>query len=144
MVQFYWDPNRTARATLEEYIAYEFGAGVTEDVLAVIEILENTASCSYRKKPVDVEAVRRAYQLAEAVNGRLPDWARRNWRWEILHLRAVLDRERFAGGSLDTPTAEAAMLRLVEIYHCQIETDDPYHHRVRPPLRRAVNRTGKK
>ena len=144
VVQFYWDPNRTARATLEEYIAYEFGPGVTNDVLAIIDLLEATASDSYRKKPVDQEAVLRAFYHAETVAARLPDWARRNWRWEILHLRAVLDRERFAGGSLDSPTAEAAMLRLVEIYHCQIETDDPYHHRVRPPLRRAVNRAGKK
>ena len=144
VVQFYWNPNLTARATLEEYIAYEFGPGVTDDVLAIIEILENTASCAYRKQPVDKDAVQRAYQLAETVNPRLPDWARGNWRWEILHLRAVLDRERFGGDGLQSPAAEAAMLRLIELYHCQIETDDPYHHRVRPPLRRAVNRAGKK
>lgn len=113
-------------------------------MLAVIDVLETTASCSYRKQPVDTEAVLRASRLAEAVHSRLPEWARRNWRWEILHLRAVLDRERLAGGSLESPTAEAALLRLIELYHCQIETDDPYHHRVRPPLRRAVNRSGKK
>ncbi len=144
VAQFYWDPNRSARATLEEYIAYEFGSGVTMDVLALVDLLEQAASNSYRKQPVDKEAVLRAYQLAEAVNSRLPDWARRNWRWEILHLRAVLDRERFGGDGLQSATAEAAMLRLIDIYHCQIETDDPYHHRVRPPLRRAVNRAGKK
>jgi len=143
-VQFYWDPNRTARATLEEYIGYEFGSGVTEDVLAMIDLLENTASCSYRKQSVDTAAVLRAFQLAEAVNARLPEWAKRSWRWEILHLRAVLDRERFAGGGLETPAAEAALHRLIELYHCQIETDDPYHHRVRPPLRRAVSRAGTK
>jgi len=74
----------------------------------------------------------------------MADWARRSWRWEILQRRAILDRERSAGGSLDSPTAEAALLRLVELYHCQIEADDPYHHRVRPPLRRAVNRKGTK
>jgi len=144
VVQFYWDPNRAARATLEEYVAYEYGPGGTDDVLAIIDLLEDTASNSYRKKPVDQEAVRRAYQLAEAVNSRLPGWARRNWRWEILYLRTVLDRARFAGGGLETPAAEAALLRLIELYHCQIETDDPYHHRVRPPLQRAVNRAGKK
>jgi hypothetical protein len=144
VAQFYWDPNRSARATLEEYIAYEFGAGVTDDVLALIAIQEDTASRAYQKKLVESESVQRAYELAEAVNARLPEWAKRNWRWEILHLRAVLDRERFGGGGLQSPTAEAAMLRLIEIYHCQIETDDPYHHRVRPPLRRAVNRAGKK
>ena len=142
VAQFYWDRERSARSTLEEYIGYEFGAGVTEDVLAVIDILENSASCSQRKQPVDAEAVRRASQLAEAVDTRLPAWARQNWRWEILRLRAVLDRGRFAGDGLETPEAEAAMVRLIEIYHCQMETDDPYHHRVRPPLKRAVSRKG--
>jgi hypothetical protein len=142
VVQFYWDREQSARATLEEYIAYEFGPGVTEDVLAVIDLLEVTAGRSYTKQPVDVDQVRRAHELAEGVHARLPDWVKANWRWEILHLRAVLDRERFAGDGLETPVAEAAMLRLIEIYHCQMETDDPYHHRVRPPLRRAVSRCG--
>ena len=142
VVQFYWDPNQSARTTLTEYITYEFGTGITDDVLAVIDVLEATASCSYKKLPVDVNAVQRACRLAETVDARLPEWAKKNWRWEILHLRAVLDRERFAGGGLETPVAEAAMVRLIEIYHSQIETDDPYHHRVRPPLKRAVSRQG--
>jgi hypothetical protein len=142
VVQFYWDRDQSAWTTLEEYIAYEFGSGVTKDVLAIIDILETTAGHSFRKQPVDAGAVQRAWQLAEAVNARLPDWAKQNWRWEILHMRALLDRERFAGGTLETPSAEAAMVRLIEIYHCQMETDDPYHHRVRPPLRRAVSRGG--
>ena len=142
VAQFYWDRDRSARATLEEYIGYEFGAGVSEDTMTVIDILEESASCSYRKKAVNTDAVRRACVLAEAVDGRLPQWARNNWRWEILRLRAVLDRERFAGDGLETPAAEAAMVRLMEIYHCQMETDDPYHHRVRPPLERAVSRNG--
>jgi hypothetical protein len=142
VVQFYWDRDRAARATLEEYVAYEFGSGVTEDVLAVIDLLETAAGQSFRKQPVDADAVQRAYRLAETVHARMPDWARRNWRWEILHLRAVLDRERFAGDGLQSPAAEAAMVRLMEIYHCQMDTEDPYHHRVRPPLRRAISRRG--
>lgn len=142
VLQFYWDPNQSARATLEEYVAYEFGPGVTEDVLALVDLLETAAGKSYQKQPVDTDGVQRAFQLAEAVDGRLPDWARKGWRWEILHLRAILDRERFAGGGVETPAAEAAMRRLIEIYHCQMETDDPYHHRVRPPLRQAKSRFG--
>ncbi len=49
----------------------------------------------------------------------------------------------FYGGP-GAPAAEAAMRRLIEIYHCQMETDDPYHHRVRPPLRQAVSRAGER
>ncbi len=93
---------------------------------------------------MDTGGVQRAYDLAESVDARLPEWARKNWRWEILRLRAVLDRERFSGGGLETPAAEAAMIRLIEIYHCQMDTDDPYHHRVRPPLKRATSRSGNK
>jgi hypothetical protein len=143
VVQFYWNRDQSARTTLEEYIAYEFGSGVTEDVLALVDLLETAAGRSQQKQPIDAGAVQRAFQLAEAVDARLPEWARQNWRWEILHLRAVLDRERLAGLGLETPAAEAAMLRLIEIYHCEIETDDPYHHRVRPPLKRAISRAGK-
>ena len=143
VVQFYWDPDRSARTTLQEYIAYEFGPGVTDDVLAIVDAIEDTSSRSYRKQPVDAGAVRRAAQLGESVHNRLPAWAKQNWRWEILHLRTILDAERFGGGGLQSPTAEVAMLRLIDIYHCQIETDDPYHHRVRPPLKRAVDRNGR-
>lgn len=143
VAQFYWDRDRSARSTLEEYIGYEFGAGVTPEVVAVVEALEAAASDAFRRRPVDRVAVLRAAELAERVEGRLPDWGRRNWRWEIVRLRTILDRERFGGGGLETPAAEAAMVRLIEIYHCQMETDDPYHHRVRPPLKRAVSRRGK-
>lgn len=143
-VQFYWNRDQSARETLKEYIAYEFGPGVTEDVLVIIDLLETAAGNAYQKKPVDTEAVKRAFRLAEFVNARLPNWARRNWRWELLRLRTALDHERFAGGGLKTPAAEAAMVRLMELYHCQMETDDPYHHRVRPPLKRAVSRCGEK
>ncbi|MCA9419101.1 MAG: hypothetical protein KC917_22695, partial [Candidatus Omnitrophica bacterium] len=86
----------------------------------------------------------RAYELAESVNNRLPDWAKKGWRWEIVQQRAILDREKYIGDGLETPEAEAALLRLMEIYHSQMETEDPYHHRVRPPLKRAVSLNGNK
>lgn len=140
VAQFYWNPAQSARETLQEYIAYEFGSGVTGDVLALVGLLETAATQSTNKQPVDIPGVQRAFELAENVDARLPGWARRNWRWEILRLRAVLDRERFGGDGLETPAAEAAMLRLCELYHCQLDTDDPYHHRVRPRLKRATTR----
>jgi hypothetical protein len=142
VTQFYWDRQISARATLEEYIGYEFSPEATSDVLELISLFEDTASCSYQKQPIDPQKVDRAYQIAEQVRMRLPVWALQNWRWELLHLRAVIDRERFNRGGLETPEAESAMMQLIKIYHCQLETDDPYHHRVRPPLRRAISRRG--
>ena len=142
VTQFYWNRDRSARETLKEYIAYEFGLVGADDILTIVDILETASSRSYTHQAVDADEARRAYRLAESVHKRLPAWARQSWRWEILHLRAVLNHERFAGDGLETAAAEAAMARLIEIYHCQMETDDPYHHRVRPPLRRAVSRCG--
>ena len=54
------------------------------------------------------------------------------------------DGLRLAESGLRVPRAamEAALLRLIELYHCELVTDDPYHHRVRPALRRAVSRQG--
>lgn len=144
VAQFYWNADTTARQTLEEYVAYEFGLGKADDAIELVNLLEQAASDSYKKQPVSREGVLRARQLADGIHDCLPDWGRRNWRWEIVRLRAVLDQARFVDGALDSPPAQAALLRLIEIYHCQIETDDPYHHRVRPPVRRAVNRAGRK
>lgn len=142
VLQFYWNRDQSARITLEEYIGYEFSPAVIKEVLAIIDILESAAGSFQRKEHPDNAAVLRACELAEIVDARLPEWAQKNWRWEILRLRTILDRERFAGDGLETPAAEEAMIRLIEIYHCQLETDDPYHHRVRPPLRRALSRGG--
>ncbi len=144
VAQFYWAPDRSARDTLEEYIEYEFGPGVRSDVLSLVDILEAAAGASYQKKPVSEDEARRARSLAERAHAKLPEWGQKNWRWQILRLRAILDHERFAGDGLTTPEAEAALLRLIEIYHCQLETDDPYHHRVRPKSQRAVSRAGEK
>lgn len=144
VVQFYWNRDQSARTTLAEYINYEFSPDVTNDVLTLIDLLETAASRAARKEPANTVDAQRALDLAEQVHAQLPEWARKNWRWEILHLRAIIDRERFGGGGLESPTAETAMLRLVEIYHSQLDTNDPYHHRVRPPLRSAVDRAGKK
>lgn len=141
--QFYWDCDRSARDTLEEYIAYEYGLSDPTDVLAIIDNLETVASRTNTKQTADAAEAQHAHELAESVHKRLSPWAKQNWRWEILRLRALLDRKRFAGDGLETPAAEAALTRLMEIYHCQMETDDPYHHRVRPPLRWAVSRGGK-
>jgi hypothetical protein len=143
VVQFYWDRDRSVRQTLEEYCAFEFGAEVTPDVLALVNILEHTASTDVGlQQPADLAAVRRALALAQEIDRRLPAWTRDGWRWQILLQRAILDHEKLIANSLETPAADAALLRLMDIYHAQMDTDDPYHHRVRPPHQQAMSRNG--
>jgi hypothetical protein len=144
VVQYYWDPDRIARETLDEYISFEYSPDEIESVQALIACLEETASLSYRKEPVNTETVEEAFGLAESIHARLPEWAKAGWRWEILHLRAILDREKYLGEGLETPAAESALLRLMDIYHSQMVTEDVYHHRVRPPYSKAVSVNGNK
>ena len=84
--QFYWDRGRSAQDTLREYAAYEFSPApdVLDDVLRIIDCLETSATAQYMKQPADPAPARAACELAERVESRLPDWARKGWRWEIL------------------------------------------------------------
>ena len=42
VAQFYWDRDRTADETLQEYIAYEYAPEATDDVLRLVALLERT------------------------------------------------------------------------------------------------------
>jgi hypothetical protein len=85
---------------------------------------------------VDLLAAEEASRLALSIDDRLQPWARDGWRWRILYLRAVLERQRLTPDGLHTPEARAAMTELIEIFHARLHDDgsDPYHSRVRPPL----------
>ena len=54
--------------------------------------------------------------VAEKIDSRLPEWARKCWRWRIFMLRVIIDSE--LAGNRDEPNeaTEAAMNELVEIY----------------------------
>ena len=104
--------------------------------MTIIKNLESTSVNKYTNQTIDTEAVKSARTLAFSVNNRLPEWAKKGWRWEILYLRAILDYERFVG-RITSSTARGALQRLIEIYNCPGEIEDPYHNRVHPPLPQA-------
>lgn len=98
--------------------------------------LENELRACGVKPTIDPSEVEAAFALANAIDSSIPLWAKRNWRWRILLLRALLDRERLAGPGLSSQAAKDAMKELISIFHAQPVDDgsDPYHCRVRPPL----------
>ncbi|MFA5205716.1 MAG: hypothetical protein WC708_15070 [Lentisphaeria bacterium] len=112
---------------------HQAGAHEAENVL---HLLESALAEENLPQALDKGEIHAVYSLAETVAAKLPAWAATGWRWRILYLRALLDRERLAGGGLATPAAGAALRELTEIFHARLEDDgsDPYHHRVRPPL----------
>ena len=134
--QFYWDRKTTAAATLREYIAYEYAPEAIAPLSRMIALIESSHTRAAQQAEVNPDQVRTALALARQVDGQLPAWARRGWRWRILFLRAVLDHERHQGGGLAAPEARAALRELVALFHAAPVDDgrDPYHQRVRPPL----------
>jgi len=134
--QLWWDRQAGAREAVAEYLRYEYGPDVVEPAQRLISLIEDSHTRAAGKQPVQPERVREALALAGEVDGLLPSSARFGWRWRILYLRAVLDHERYLGGSLETPRARAALRELIQIFHARPVDDgsDPYHGRVRPPL----------
>ena len=79
---------------LYEYINYEFSAEVIPDALRLMEIIEeNHTLISKCQEPTSVDETK---ALAESINSRLSDRAKKSWRWRILYIRAILDYKRYS------------------------------------------------
>lgn len=123
-LQFYWDNDRPAEKTLEEYIASEFSPAVLNDTTKAVHLLEETwPGISVGPKSLE------ARKLLERADAQLTPQAKAAWRWRILVLRAVIDGElRQTQGKLRGDALQKAFNELTRIYHA--EHADPW---VRPP-----------
>jgi len=126
--RFYWDPQSSARETVREYAAFEFSPEVADDVLRAVEILEaNHRYCRWREtrgeKPIeprpDMEdaGAAEAFALLEKTDAQLTERARTAWRWRVLYLRGLIDRERFSNEGVPTGACDDAFEELTRIYH---------------------------
>jgi hypothetical protein len=114
-LQFYWDKDATAKKTLREYIAFEFGQTASEDVMKAVQLFEETW-CGKRIGPKS-EAARELLQRAES---HLTPQAKTAWRWRILLLRAIVDSELVrTKGEFRGPALKQACEELTRIYHAQ-------------------------
>ncbi|MBR6719658.1 MAG: hypothetical protein IKL74_01965 [Clostridia bacterium] len=93
-LSYYWDKDKSYTESLSEYINYEYSSEVTVDCLELMEIIEeNHTLISKCAEPVKVD---RTKDLAESINSRLSDRAKKSWRWRILYIRAILDYKRYS------------------------------------------------
>ncbi len=123
--QFYWDPGRPAVEAVKEYIAFEYSSEVVGDVSAAIEIFEQ----NHLRNRIGPSAAK-ACELIQAAETKLTTQARRAWRWRILALRALIDREMFTHqGRLEGQTLKEAFEELTAIYHAEHAHSMP----IRPP-----------
>ena len=124
--QLYWDGERQTSDIVKEYIAYEFSPDVVNDVSRAIEILE----ANHNRKQIKANAVE-AFNLLQQAERKLTAQTLKSWRWRILYLRALIDREMYErGGKLEGELLKAAFNELTEIYHAQNAHSMP----IRPPV----------
>ncbi len=128
MAQLYWR-GQAPEETLRQYIAYEFGPPVEEDVLKAIHILEANQHRVWEGGdfkfphtrlilPPDSGAAA-AKALLQGVDTALPESARRGWRWQVLLLRALIDDELFRNNGVVTPACEPYFEELTRLYHAE-------------------------
>lgn len=123
---FYWDPDRSAEEIVREYVGYEFSPEVIEEVTRAIGILERTLPRAWGQTGEDPrfpierpEGIEEAEALLWAADAKLPEWARRAWRWRILLLRGLIDGELLRNDFHTSEAAETALEELTAIYHAE-------------------------
>lgn len=145
---YYWEPARRWTDILAEYINYEFSADAVEDVLELARCIEINHTRIAEGEMPEGSVMRRAAQLAAAIDARLSDRARTAWRWRILYIRAMLDEKRYAHLLADTSNdpkkllrfrfysgdrllndaeAQAMFLELQRYYHCVPHNGENHH-----------------
>ncbi len=123
--QFYWDPERRAVATVREYAAFEFSPDVADDVVKVVEIFER----NHLRGQLGPSA-EEAFERVNRIEARLTPRARAAWRWRIVYLRALIDREMFrTHGRPEGKALRDAFRELTSIYHAERADSMP----IRPP-----------
>ena len=115
MLQLYWRPDQAVDETLREYAGYEFTPKVAEDVLDMVKILEK----NFPRGNIGPDAIQ-AFELAQKVDARLSPSTRTSWRWRILFLRTLIDKEMYLkGGQLEGEVLKNAFAELTRIYYAE-------------------------
>jgi len=123
--QFYWDPERKAEETVREYAAFEFSPDCAADIWEAVRIFER----NHNRKAIAADAVK-AFELVAKADAAMTPSARTAWRWRLVYLRALIDKELFERkGKLEGGTLKAAFEELTRIYHAENAHSMP----IRPP-----------
>ena len=136
-LQLYWQPDRPALETVKEYVAFEFSPQVVGDVTSAVRILET----NHHRDNIQQSAVR-AFQLLEQADAKLSSQARCAWRWRILYLRGLIDREMYRNrlGQAKAEVLQQAIAELTKIYHAENAYGAMRRRRFPWPARRGHDR----
>jgi hypothetical protein len=116
MLQLYWNPEQPTIDTIREYAFFEFSPEVADDVVSIVNTLEKNFR---RRGSIGADAIQ-AYELAQKVDAKLSSDTRKNWRWRILYLRALIDKEmHLTKGALKGTILKDSFAELTDIYHAE-------------------------
>ena len=103
----------------------------------LVEVLEQNHPRNHPTRQIGPSA-EEACRQAQQIDAKLTSQARSAWRWRILYLRALIDREMFrTRGKLEGKALKDAFDELTEIYHAQNAHSMP----IRPPQIRLPDAT---
>jgi hypothetical protein len=123
--QFYWDSERKAEETVKEYAAFEFSPDCAADIVEAVRIFEQ----NHNRKAIGPNSVK-AFELVVRADAAMMPLARSAWRWRIVYLRALIDKEVFErNGKCEGDALKAAFEELTRIYHAENAHSMP----IKPP-----------
>jgi len=141
MAQFYWSDAQDSLDTVREYVSFEYSPDLVDEITRAIQLQEQTMM---RKGEIftdpvrfvleETEGVREAYEMLAGVESQLPRWARDSWRWKVLFLRSVIDRELVEHDFTPSERCEEAFHELTALYHSHRGI-----YSVTPPTRAAID-----
>jgi hypothetical protein len=123
--QLYWDPKRRAIETVREYAAFEFSPDVADEVIKVVEAFEK----NHLRGEIGSSA-EETFDRVQSIQAKLTPRVRAAWRWRIIYLRALIDKEMLrTHGKLEGKALREAFRELTAIYHAENAHSMP----IRPP-----------
>ena len=125
-LRLYWQPDLSAQAICDEYVAAYFSPNVVEKVSKAIQLMEKTHNRNVTAdgKNVNIhnaaDSVQLIFDLIKQADGMLNTVVRESWRWRIIYLRAQIDDILIQKkGRIEGEELRKAFNELIEIYHSQ-------------------------
>ena len=123
---FYWDKRTSAEESLKQYVAYEYSPVIVPQMVKAMKMLE----ANWLLGSLDDRCLE-TYGIISDANAKLPSRVQASWRWRIVYLRAVIDRELYMRqGKLEGDVLRSAFNELTAIYHVEHGHSMP----IKPPV----------
>jgi len=114
-ISLFWNKDISAKEIIREYVNFEYGSDAVESLMTVIDILEDT----YPTDNLCLKQAKKALELIEEAEAKLPERTLNSWRWRILKLRAIIDVEKMSSTEFVTETLNNAYEELTTLYCAQ-------------------------